>query len=106
MTLSSFTKVIATKTVGLTSTVLPIGSTLILFATSDIVAADRAILSTNTSNMTCLAWGTTVPSPTLGHFLAQGNAPFVVNGNYNVQRIHVTSATTLASTISITLEKF
>ena len=106
MTLGSFPRAVAIKTVALTSTVLPIASTVILFATSDIEAADRAVLSTNSSNMTCVAWATTAPSPSLGHFLAQGNAPFVVNGNYNVQRIHVTSATTLASTISITLEKY
>jgi hypothetical protein len=94
------------KTVALTSTVLNISSTVVNFATSNIEAADRAVISTNTSNMTCVAWATTTPSPTLGHFIAQGNAPFVINGNDNVRKIHVTSATTLASTISITLEKY
>lgn len=94
------------KTVALTSTVLPISSTVINFATSNLQDADQAVISTNTSNMACISWASTAPSSSIGHFIAQGAAPFILRGNLNVQRLHVTSATTLASSISITLEKF
>lgn len=93
------------KTVALTTTVLPISSTVIGFSSTNLQEADRAIISTNTSNMACISWASTAPTSSHGHFIAQGQPPFVLLGNYNVNRLHVTSATTLASSISVTLEK-
>lgn len=96
----------ANKTVATSSSILAISSTLINFATTDISSADQALITANSSNYSVVAYGTTAPSATNGILLATGMQPFVVKGNANVKNIYVTSATTLASAISITLEKY
>ena len=96
----------AAKSVALTSSILNISSTVVNFATSDLTAADRAVITPNSSNYGVVAWGSTAPSASLGYLMATGMPPLYINGNPNVQNIYVTSATTLAATISITLEKY
>jgi hypothetical protein len=105
MGLGSYPRAYAMKSVAITSSILSISSTLINFATSDLVLADRAVITPNSSNIAMIAWGTTAPSATLGHPLNIGQAPLVIEGNLNIQQICVTSATTLAAAASITLEK-
>lgn len=99
-------RVITTKAAALTSSILSISSTLINFASSDITAADRAVVIPNSSNFGVVDWGTTAPTASLGHMLNLGQAPIVVEDNFNVQKIFVVSATTLAAAFSIRLEKF
>lgn len=96
----------AMKAAALTSSILPISSTLINFASTDLEAADQAVITANSSNFGVIAWGTTAPTASLGHLLNLGQAPLVVKGNQNVQKIFVVSATTLAAAVSITLEKY
>ena len=105
MTIGSFPRAVEIKTVALTSTVEPIGSSNIDFASTNITAADVAFITANTSNASVVAWATTAPSATLGHTVAIGQ-PLTVLGNYNVQKICLVSATTLAATVSVTLSKY
>lgn len=74
------------------------------FSADELAAADRAVISVNAEDVYA-TWDGTDPTTSLGHYLADTHAPFLVLGR-NVANLKFIRAGSNDATVSITLEKY